>query len=83
VTQASIIDHFIANDRVFYSVTEANVIDSPDNHSGHLPIYFKVNIGKLNVEVEEQLHIPRHHGTKLVTNKRLNINKVYKKTFYF
>ena len=71
VTHASIIDHFIANDRVFYSVTEANVIDSPDNHSGHLPIYFKVNIGKLNVEVEEQLHIPRPSWNKASDQQKI------------
>ena len=52
LTHSSIIDHFIGNERIFNAVTEANVICSPDNFSGHLPIYCKFNVNDLNLQVE-------------------------------
>ena len=41
ITHSSIIDHFIGNRRLFNAVQEANVLNSVDNHSNHLPIYCK------------------------------------------
>ena len=38
VMHCSVIDHFIGSDRMYNNVTEANVIKSEDNFSGHLPM---------------------------------------------
>ena len=64
ITYASTLDHFIGNERMYGSVTEAGVIESPDNHSGHLPIYFKFDVNKLNIEVENQVYIPKPSWSK-------------------
>ena len=53
VTHSSIIDHFMSNERIFNAVLEADTIHSPDNFSGHLPIYCKFNVNDLNLEVEQ------------------------------
>ena len=52
VTHSSVIDHFLCNDRLFNAVTEANVIHSVDNFSGHLSIYCKFSLNNLDPEVE-------------------------------
>ena len=40
----SCIDHFLGNQRLYNVVSEAGVINSPDNHSGHSPIYTRMNV---------------------------------------
>ena len=59
ISYFSIIDHFIGNQRIYDAVLEARVIDNPNNHSGHLPIFTKFNVCKLNIEVEELERIPK------------------------
>ena len=59
VTDSSVIDHFIVNDRLYNALTEANVINSVDNHSSHQPIYLQFNMNMLNMEVEEQFSVPK------------------------
>ena len=36
----------------YNAVTEAGVIRSPDNHLGHSPIYTKLCVDQLNLDVE-------------------------------
>ena len=55
----SVIDHFIGSDRMYNNVTEANVIKSADNFCGHLPIYSKFNVNKLNLRVEEENRVSK------------------------
>ena len=52
MTHSSVIYHLICNDRLFKSVTEANVIHSVNNIFRHLPIYCKFSVNYLNPEVE-------------------------------
>ena len=56
----SCIDHFLGNQRLYNVVSEAGVINSPDNHSGHSPIYTRMNVDQLNLEVEVPEKIPKH-----------------------
>lgn len=59
VTYSSTIDHFISNGRLYNSVIEADVINNPNNLSGHSPIYLKLILEGLNLEVEEQQSNPK------------------------
>ena len=59
VMHTSVIDHFMSNSRLFNTVTTADVIHSSDNHSGHSPIFCKFNVEQLNLEMEEQVSVPR------------------------
>ena len=70
VTHSSIIDHFIVNDRLYNALTEANVINSVDNHSSHHPIYLKFNMNMLNLEVEEQFSVPKPSWDKATPEER-------------
>ena len=56
---SSTLDHFIGSDRVYNNVIEANVINSADNLSGHLPIYTKFIVNNLNIEVEKENIVPK------------------------
>lgn len=64
INYSSVIDHFIGNQRMYNAVTEAGVIDDPNNHSGHNPIYTKFNVNRLNLELEEQVRIPKPSWNK-------------------
>ena len=64
VAYSSCLDHFIGNARMYNAVTHAGAINSPDNHSGHLPIYTVLNVDQLNLELEIEDKIPRHSWDK-------------------
>jgi len=59
VTHSSVIDHFLSNERLFNAVIEADVINSADNLSNHLPIYCKLKVDQLNLEMEENVNAPK------------------------
>ena len=48
----STIDHFVGSQRVFSSVAEAGVVHSGDNPSNHSAIFSKLQVGELNIAVE-------------------------------
>ena len=48
----STIDHFAGSQQVFRSVAEAGVVHSGNNPSNHSAIYSKLQVGELNVAVE-------------------------------
>ena len=49
------IDHFISNERVYNAVVEASVIHSGENLSDHSPIFCKLNVGELDVSLENEI----------------------------
>jgi len=70
VTHSSVIDHFLGNDRLFNAVVEADVIVSADNHSNHLPIYCKLNIELINLNVEPEIKRPKPSWDKANLDQR-------------
>ena len=60
----STIDHFVSNDIVLKSVTEAGVIHSGENPSNHSPIFVKLQLNGIDPSTE-----------KSKCPKRVNCNK--------
>ena len=58
ITHTSTIDHFLSNER-FYAFTKAGMIIHPDNMSGHLPIFCKLDMDQLNLELERLTSTPK------------------------
>ena len=54
----------------YNAVTEAGVIRSPDNHSGHSPIYTKLCVDQLNLDVEIENKIPRHSWNCAISDEK-------------
>ena len=71
ITYTSCIDHFVGNASVFNSVIEADVLNSADNHSGHLPIYCKIKVGMLNLEIENHAGNPKPSWAKANDEQKL------------
>ena len=59
ITHTYTIDHFLSNERFYSSVTKAGMIIHPDNMSGHLPIFCKLDMDQLNLEVERLTSTPK------------------------
>ena len=70
ITHSSIIDHFIGNRRLFNAVQEANVLNSVDNHSNHLPIYCKFIVNQLNLNTEERVFTAKPSWDKATPEQR-------------
>ena len=64
VTSYSTIDHFVGNQNVFDSTTEAGVTHYSENLSNHSPIHVKIDVGNLSLCTE-----------KAKSSKRANWNK--------
>ena len=54
----SCIDHFVVNDRLYSAIVEAGAIRSVDNFSWHDPIYCKIKVGQLDLELEKEVRKP-------------------------
>ena len=51
----SCIDHFVVNDRLYNAISEAGAVRSVENLSWHDPIYCKIKVGQLNLELEKEV----------------------------
>ena len=71
ITHTSTIDHFLSNERFYRSVTKADVIIHSDNMSGHLPIFCKFDMDRLNLEVE-RLSRPKPSWSKASLEQQVN-----------
>jgi hypothetical protein len=60
----STIDHFVSNCRGYAATTEAGVIHNAGNTSNHSPIYAKIDVGQLKVDVEQSKSISRTSWSK-------------------
>ena len=60
----STIDHFVSNQQVLHATTEAGVLHHAENTSNHSPIFVKIDVGQLKVDVEECTPSPRTSWTK-------------------
>jgi len=76
VMHSSTLDHFIGSEMLYNNTIEANVINSSDNLSGHLPIYMKMNISNLNLEVEQQVRSPKPSWERATTEQRAEYQSV-------
>ena len=54
VAHFSTLDHFVSNELVYNAVTESGAIYAGDNPSAHDPIYAKINVGQLDITLEEE-----------------------------
>ena len=52
VARNSLVDHFIFNKNLYEAIVEAGSVQSVDNFSWHDPIYCKLSLGKLNLDLE-------------------------------
>ena len=59
VSSFSTIDHFVSNQRVLDAVLEAGAIHAAENSSNHSPIFVKLGVGRLQVNVEEYRSVPK------------------------
>ena len=48
----SLVDHFIVNKSLYDAILEAGSIQSDENFSWHDPIYFKIGLSNLNLQLE-------------------------------
>ena len=64
ITSCSTIDHFIGNQNVFGSVTEAGVTHYAENFSNHSPIYVKLDVGQLSLSMEKAINQKRTRWNK-------------------
>ena len=64
ITSFSTIDHFIGNQNVFGSVTEAGVTHYAENFSNHSPIYVKLDVGQLSLSMEKAINQKRTRWNK-------------------
>ena len=70
----------IGNQRLYNAVSEAGVINSPDNHSGHSPIYTRMNVDQLNLEVEVPEKVPKHSWANANDEEKENFATIIWKT---
>ena len=70
-TSLSTIDHFVSNPRVLNAVTEAGVLHNVLNTSNHSPIYVKIDVGQLKVDVEKHKATSRTSWAKSSEDNRL------------
>jgi len=66
----SYVDHFSSSKRVYDSVIEYNVVHSGQNTSDHEPIYVKLNVGELEVTLENITKPAVPSWTKATENDR-------------
>jgi len=76
----SCIDHFLGNQGLYNVVSEAGVINRPDNHSGHSPIYTRMNVDQLNLEVEVPEKVPKHSWANANDEEKENFATIIWKT---
>ena len=61
---------------MYDAVIEAGVIDDSNNHSGHLPIFTKLSVGKLNLVLEEQERISKPSWDKANQDEREQYKRI-------
>ena len=59
VERSSLVDDFICNRTLYEAIVEAGSIQSVDNFSWHDPIYCKLSLGRLNLDLETVQFKPR------------------------
>ena len=55
VAHYSTLDHFVSSQMVYNSVTESGVIFTAENPSAHDPIYTRLEVGQLDVSLEDEV----------------------------
>ena len=68
----STIDHFVVSPQVHQAVAEANVLHCGGNPSNHSPIYLKLRVGELDLELESPNPESRISWDKATEDARLN-----------
>ena len=64
IRSISTIDHLVSNHQVILATKEAGVLHHPENTSNHSPVFVKLDVGSLRVDVEEVVPLPRTSWAK-------------------
>ena len=67
----SIIDHFVVSPQVYNVTREAGVIHSGDNPSNHSPIYIKLSVDMLDLQLEANTSQPRSSWEQATTDAKV------------
>ena len=72
VATCSIIDHFATSSRLYSSVTEAGVLHSGENISNHSAIYMKINLGKVELSLENEVRVKKISWDKATDDAKIH-----------
>ena len=68
-------DHFVMNRRLYEAIVEAGSLQSVDNFSCHDPIYCKIRLGELNLDLEKAEFKSRPSWNKASEQNRSDYSK--------